>query len=128
MLTQNEKIEGGKQEEQKRISEELHDGVLGEMNGIRMILLGLNGKEDENSVALRAQAIEKLKNVQEEIRGISHALSDAAYQKFSNFIVSIEDLLQNTVGAAGLAFELEYDREADWDVSSVANRPLATTT
>ncbi|WP_221898787.1 ATP-binding protein [Robiginitalea sp. SC105] len=115
MLTQNEKIEEGKQEEQKRISEELHDGVLGEMNGIRMVLLGLNGKEDENSVALRAQAIEKLKNVQEEIRGISHALSHAAYQKFSNFIVSIEDLLQNTAGAANLEYDLEYDQEADWD-------------
>lgn len=115
MLTQNEKIEEGKQEEQKRISEELHDGVLGEMNGIRMVLLGLNGKEDEKSVSLRAQAIEKLKSVQEEIRGISHALSDAAYQKFSNFIVSIEDLLESTAGPAGLEHQLEYDREADWD-------------
>lgn len=115
MLTQNEKIEEGKQEEQKRISEELHDGVLGEMNGIRMVLLGLNGKEDEKSVSLRAQAIEKLKSVQEEIRGISHALSDAAYQKFSNFIVSIEDLLESTAGTAGLEHQLDFDREADWD-------------
>ena len=115
MLTQNEKIEEGKQEEQKRISEELHDGVLGEMNGIRMVLLGLNGKEDEKSVSLRAQAIEKLKSVQEEIRGISHALSDAAYQKFSNFIVSIEDLLESTAGPAGLEYQLDFDREADWD-------------
>ncbi len=115
MLTQNAKIEEGKQEEQKRISEELHDGVLGEMNGIRMVLLGLNGKSDDKSRSMRSQAIEKLKAVQEEIRGISHALSDAAYQKFHNFILSMEELLERTAGVAGLDYEFEYDRDAEWD-------------
>ncbi|MDG1573105.1 hypothetical protein OZ410_12315 [Robiginitalea sp. M366] len=115
MLSQNEKVEEGKHEVQKRISEDLHDGVLGEMNGIRMVLLGLNGKTDEKSVALRAQAIEKLKSIQEEIRGISHELSDAAYRKFHNFILSIEDLVTDYCDSAGLEHHLEYSKEVDWD-------------
>ncbi len=45
MMSQNQKVEESKKKNvQRRISEELHDGVLGQMNGIRMVLLGLNKK------------------------------------------------------------------------------------
>ena len=115
MLSQKQKVEEGKQSEQKRISEELHDGILGQMNGIRMILLGLNKKADDSAVALREQAIEKLKEVQEEIRSISHELNDASYQKFNNFMNSIDELLKNGCGAAGINYEFIYDHDLDWD-------------
>ncbi|MEY8022035.1 tetratricopeptide repeat protein [Muriicola sp. SD30] len=115
MLAQKQKLEEGKQTEQKRISEELHDGILGEMNGVRMILLGLNKKGDEAAVALREQAIEKLKEVQEEIRAISHELNDASYQKFNNFISSIEDLLKSSCQPAGIDYHFTYDQDLDWD-------------
>ena len=115
MLAQNQKLEEGKQSEQKRISEELHDGILGEMNGIRMVLLGLNKKVDTDAINMRGEAIEKLQGVQEEIRTISHELSDASYQKFHNFIISIEDLLKNICEAATLEYHFNYDEGLDWD-------------
>jgi len=115
MLSQKQKLEEGKQTEQKRISEELHDGILGEMNGVRMILLGLNKKGDQSAIALREQAIEKLKEVQEEIRTISHELNDASYQKFNNFMISMEDLLKSVCGPAELHYHFTYDEDMDWD-------------
>ncbi len=115
MLSTSQKVEEGKHNEQKRISEELHDGVLGQMNGVRMVLLGLNKKSDENSVAMRSEAIEKLQDVQEEIRTISHELSDAAYQKFHNFIVSIRDLVDSVSQASEIACEFTYDHDTEWD-------------
>ena len=115
LLSQNEKIEEGKSAVQKQISEELHDGVLGAMNGIRMVLLGLNGREDEASIKMRAEALEKLKNVQEEIRTISHQLSDAAYQQFHNFVISIEEMVREVCEPAGLKYHFEYDNDTDWD-------------
>lgn len=115
MLAQNQKLEEGKQSEQKRISEELHDGILGEMNGIRMVLLGLNKKSDEDAVSLRARAISKLQEVQEEIRTISHALSDAAYRKFHNFVISLQELVKTIGNAAGMQYEMTYDEDIDWD-------------
>jgi len=118
MLAQNQKLEEGKQSEQKRISEELHDGILGEMNGIRMMLLGLNKKIDDNAISMRGAAIEKLQGVQEEIRTISHQLNDASYQKFHNFIISIEDLLRNICDAANLEYHFKYDEGLDWDALS----------
>lgn len=118
MLTQKQKMEEGKQSEQKRISEELHDGVLGALNGIRMVLLGLNRKSDDGSVTMREEAIDKLKGVQEEIRAISHELNDAAYEKFNNFIVSIQDLVRETESSSGLSIQLHYDEDVDWDAVS----------
>ena len=115
MLAQKQKLEEGKHSEQKRISEELHDGVLGEMNGVRMILLGLNKKADEAAITMREQAIEKLKEVQEEIRTISHELNDASYQKFNNFMHSIQDLLKNVCEPAKLKSHLSFDQDMDWD-------------
>lgn len=115
MLAQNQKLEEGKQSEQKRISEELHDGILGEMNGVRMVLLGLNKKMDDAAVALRAQAISKLQEIQEEIRTISHELSAASYRKFHNFVISLQDLLKNIGDAAGIHHEMTYDEDIDWD-------------
>jgi signal transduction histidine kinase len=115
MLGQKQKVEEGKQSEQKRISEELHDGVLGEMNGVRMILLGLNKKADEAAIALREQAIEKLKQVQEEIRAISHELNDTSYKKLNNFMSSVEDLLKNICEPAGIKYQFTYDQDLDWD-------------
>ncbi|MCW5516567.1 tetratricopeptide repeat-containing sensor histidine kinase [Muriicola sp. Z0-33] len=115
MMAQNQKIEEGKKSEQKRISEELHDGVLGEMNGARMILMGLNQKTDENAIAMRSSAISKLQEVQEEIRTISHELSDAAYQKFHNFIISIQELLTSVGNSAALEHSFTYEEQIDWD-------------
>ena len=118
MLSQKQKMEEGKQSEQKRISEELHDGVLGAMNGIRMVLLGLNKKDDESAVNMRGEALEKLKEVQEEIRSISHELSDAAYNKFHNFINSINDLLKETNTSSGLEIAFNYNEDVEWDTLS----------
>ena len=115
MLSTSQKVEEGKHDEQKRISEELHDGVLGQMNGIRMVLLGLNKKTDDTSIGMRSEAIEKLQNVQEEIRTISHELSDAAYQKFHNFIISIKDLVQSVSQAAQIECDFTYDHDTAWD-------------
>ena len=115
MMKQNQRLEEGKQLEQKRISEELHDGILGQMNGVRMVLLGLNGKEDPDSIKLRGEAIEKLQGIQEEIRNISHALSDASIQKVNNFLTSVIELLKATSESSGIAYSLDYDKDFDWD-------------
>ncbi|MEN8797635.1 MAG: sensor histidine kinase [Flavobacteriaceae bacterium] len=115
MLTTSQKVEEGKHDEQKRISEELHDGVLGQMNGVRMVLLGLNKKSDDAAISMRSQAIEKLQEVQEEIRTISHELSDAAYQKFHNFMISIRELVENIRVASQIECEFTYDHDMEWD-------------
>ncbi|WP_072990778.1 tetratricopeptide repeat-containing sensor histidine kinase [Pseudozobellia thermophila] len=115
MLAQNQKVEEGKKLEQKRISEELHDGVLGRMLGARMVLTGLNKKQDEASELQRKKAIDALQDVEKEIRAISHELSHAAYQKINNFIRSIEDLLETVQVSGKFNYTFDYNKDFDWD-------------
>ena len=115
MLSQKQKIEETKKKEQKRISEELHDGVLGKMLGARMVLTGLNKRTNEEAVEERAIAISALKDVEGEVRAISHELSHAAYQNINNFITSIKDLLQSVGTANQIEHTFEYDESFDWD-------------
>lgn len=115
MLAQSENVEEGKKLEQKRVSEELHDGVLGKMLGARMVLLGLNKKIDQESVAERAKAIAIIQEIEGEVRSISHELSHAAYQKIHNFILTIKDLIETVKGSSQINFKFNYSEELDWD-------------
>lgn len=115
MLAQQGKIQEGKQLEQKRISEEIHDGILGEMLGIRLILSGLNEQHDEAAIAQRAELIDKLQELEEELRSISHELNDASYQKINNFIMAVDDLISNIGASAQLNAEFTHDKSLDWD-------------
>ncbi|MGB6150957.1 MAG: tetratricopeptide repeat protein [Pricia sp.] len=115
MLSQKQKEEEGKKSEQKRISEELHDGVLGKMMGARMVLTGLNQKKDPDAEIQRKKAIDALQDVEKEVRTISHELSHTAYQKINNFILSIQDLLKSVEQTAAINCTLVYDKEWEWD-------------
>lgn len=95
MLMQKQKVDEVKRLEQKRISEELHDGVLGKMLGARMILTGLNKRATDEAIQEKSKALGSLQEIENEIRSISHELSHSAYQKINNFTDSIETLLSN---------------------------------
>ena len=115
MLDQKHKVEEGKKLEQKRISQELHDGVLGKMLGARMVLTGLNQKTDPDAEIQRKKAIDALQDVEKEIRAISHELSHAAYLKINNFINSIETLLETVQTTGDFGYTFDYEKEFSWD-------------
>ncbi len=115
MLSQKEKFLEGKHEEQKRVSEELHDGILGQMLGIRLVLSGLNNRNGETSAKQRAEYLKKLQDVEEEVRTISHELNHAAYQKIHNFIYSVEDLLKTIESSSQVHCNLEFTTDLEWD-------------
>ncbi len=115
MLAQKQKVNEVKRMEQKRISEELHDGVLGKMLGARMVLTGLNKKTDSEAIKERSSAIAALKDVENEIRSISHELSHSAYTRIHNFVNSIEALLQSAKGNNNINTIFNFDENEDWD-------------
>lgn len=115
MLAQKQKVDEVKRLEQKRISEELHDGVLGKMLGARMVLTGLNKKADLVAINERSEAITALKQIENELRSISHELSHTAYQKINNFINSVDALLESTKEKTKINTIFNYDEDEDWD-------------
>ncbi|QWX85504.1 hypothetical protein H0I23_07660 [Cellulophaga sp. HaHaR_3_176] len=116
LMTQQEKLEEGKKIEQERISQELHDGVLNRMLGIRLVLIGLNKKTDPESIQQRGQLIKELADLSEEIRTVSHELNKASYQKFQNFIESIKALIETFKnGTENINYTFTFNDDTEWD-------------
>ena len=118
MLSQQGKLQEGKQLEQKRVSEEMHDGILGQMLGIRLILSGLNERIDEAAITQRAELILKLQELEEEIRTISHELNNSANKKIDNFIIAVEDIIKTARSSSKLKILFEFTEIFDWDSMS----------
>ena len=116
MLSQRAKLEEGKQMAEKSISEEIHDGILGEMLGIRLILSGLNNSTVEEDVQKRMELIEQLQGIEEELRSISHQLNESAYRKVNEFALALEELLENNCKPAKLEYRFMYPNDYNWDL------------
>ncbi|WP_286812606.1 MULTISPECIES: tetratricopeptide repeat-containing sensor histidine kinase [unclassified Maribacter] len=114
MLMQKQKVDEVKRLEQKRISEELHDGVLGKMLGARMILTGLNKRATDEAIQEKSKALGSLQEIENEIRAISHELSHSAYQKISNFTDSVETLLANNRNTK-IKTIFHFNEDENWD-------------
>lgn len=119
MLAQQDKIEEGRTKEKKRISEELHDGVLGKLFGTRLSLDSLNLVNTEEAIKNRGEYINELKNIETEIRKISHDLN-SDFISDSGFMDIISTLVDNQTKAYGLTFDFEENSLIDWD--SFANK------
>ncbi|MBJ2176313.1 tetratricopeptide repeat protein [Aureibaculum sp. A20] len=116
MLTQQNKIDEGKRNEKKRMSEELHDGVLGNLYGIKMNLAVLNAQNNSESVIKREAFIEGLSKVIDEIRNVSHELHANAIDANVGYVQLIEDLLSEKSLLHGYAFKLLADDTIKWTV------------
>ncbi|MFD0864059.1 tetratricopeptide repeat protein [Sungkyunkwania multivorans] len=114
MLAQHGKLEEGRLDEQRRISRELHDGVLSRLFGTRLNLDVLNPNNDENAINSRKKYIDELKNIEEEIRHVSHNLSSGLVEQ-SSFLDIIKDLLKSQEQINGYATHLDSDTKIDWE-------------
>ena len=94
MISQQNTIETGRIEEKKRVARELHDGVLGRMFGVRMNLDGLNGFQDELAVNQRTNYLSELKNIEQDIREISHDLNREKSELINNFVAIVDGLFE----------------------------------
>ena len=114
MLAQQDKIEEGRTHEKKRISEELHDGILGKLFGTRLSLDSLNLVKTEEAAKNRSHYIDQLKTIETEIRKISHDLN-SDFVSDSSFIDIIKALIETQTTAYNLEFEFSNDDAIDWE-------------
>ena len=117
MLSQNEGIEEARAIEKKRISEELHDGVLGRLFGTRLSLDSLNVSNTPEAVKTRSQYIEELKAIEQDIRKVSHELN-TDFVSGSGFIDIIKTFVETQTLAYSLKYKLDYDDSIVWEAVS----------
>ncbi|MFV5687565.1 ATP-binding protein [Flavobacterium sp. ZT3R25] len=94
MISQQSTIETNRIVEKKRVAQELHDGVLGRMFGVRMNLDGLNKFNDEIAVNQRNSYLSELKNIEQDIREISHDLNREKSELINNFVAIVNNLFE----------------------------------
>jgi len=121
MLSQQEKIEEARVIEKKHISQELHDGVLGRLFGTRLSLDSLNMSASEDAIKARGRYIDDLKNIENDIRKVSHELN-TDFVSGSGFLDIIKSLLETQTVAYNLNYEFEYDDTIVWEDVSNKNK------
>ena len=120
MISQQNTIERSRIEEKKRVARELHDGVLGRMFGVRMNLDGLNGYQDDTAVQERTNYLAELKNIEQDIREISHDLNREKSELINNFVAIIDKLFEEQKKTYKSKFIYFIDSDIKWELVSNA--------
>ncbi|XLS28235.1 sensor histidine kinase [Flavobacteriaceae bacterium M23B6Z8] len=118
MLSQQRKLEEGRQQEKKRISQELHDGVLSKLFGTRLNLDSLNLKNDEQTIQTRTKYIDELKSIEQEIRQISHDLNTEIYDSNLGYTEVISNLIASQAQLGNLEYKFQSDSQISWEAIS----------
>ena len=118
MLSQQDKVDEARSNEKKRISQELHDGILGRLFGTRLSLDSLNFSEGKDALLKRSNYISDLKTIEEDIRKISHDLN-TDFVSGSGFMDILSELIEKQSLAFQLKYEFNHEDDINWeDVSN----------
>ncbi|TVZ57955.1 signal transduction histidine kinase [Flavobacteriaceae bacterium MAR_2010_105] len=114
MLSQQDKVEEARTNEKRRISQELHDGILGRLFGTRLSLDSFNFSEGPEAIKTRSNYISELKIIEEDIRKISHDLNTDFVSR-SGFMDILEELIEKQTQAYQLKYTFNSDDSIVWE-------------
>lgn len=117
MISQQNTIEANRVQEKKRVAQELHDGVLGRMFGVRMNLEGLNQFNDDLAVSQRHDYLAELKNIEQDIREISHDLNREKSELINNFVAIVDNLFEEQRKTFPSKLISTIDSNIKWDLA-----------
>ncbi len=112
---QQEKVEEGRKLEKRRISQELHDGVMGKLSGIRLNLFVLNKRSDPETISKCLGHIDKIQEVEKEIRSIAYDLENDLFGEDRSFSALLRTLVQSAKEVSTTQFHLDLDAAIQWD-------------
>jgi signal transduction histidine kinase len=116
LINQQNTIEINSIEEKKRVAQELHDGVLGRMFGVRINLDSLNKIKDDSGIEKRLNYLIELKNIEQDIREISHNLNREKSELINNFVAIVTNLFEEQKKTYKSTFTFNIDTNIKWDL------------
>lgn len=120
MISQQNDIELTRIKEKKRVAQELHDGVLGRMFGIRISLDSLDKIDEAEAAHKRRKYLTELKNIEEDIREISHDLNKEKSELINNFVLILNKLFENQQNTYNSKLVTSLDPQIKWELVSNA--------
>ena len=118
MISQQNEIELTRIKEKKKVAQELHDGVLGRMFGIRISLDSLDKIDESEAISKRKKYLDELKNVEQDIREISHDLNREKSELINNFVSILNKLFEDQRNTYSSKLITVFDPEIKWDLIS----------
>ena len=115
MLFQQNKIEEGRVNEKIRIAQELHDGILGRLFGARLNLDSLNKRQDDAAIDSRNLYLIELKNIEQDIREISHDLNREKSAVNNNFVGIVNNLIEQQENLSEAKVTFLIDMQIEWE-------------
>ncbi|MCF6131298.1 tetratricopeptide repeat-containing sensor histidine kinase [Flavobacterium wongokense] len=115
MMSQQSIIDESRNKEKKRLAQDLHDGVLGRMFGLRLNLDSLNSSTDADSMQKRLELLNELKTIEQDIREISHDLNREKMVLINNFVSIVHNLLEEQKSLHEANVEYHIETKIDWD-------------
>jgi len=96
--------------------------VLGRMFGVRMNLDSLNKIFDESASRQRISYLIELKNIEQDIREISHDLSREKSELINNFVAIVDDLFEDQKKTFKSKLVSSIDASIKWEAINNANK------
>lgn len=115
MLNQQKTTEQAVEEEKKRMAQDLHDGVLGRLFGIRLSLNTLNQSDTDEARKQRLKCIEELQEIEQDVREVSHELNREKAALINNFLKIVTNLL-DTYDEKQFSVDRFFNPEINWDL------------
>jgi signal transduction histidine kinase len=116
MIAQQNSVDNIRVIEKQRIAQDLHDGVLGRMFGVRMNLESLYISSDEDESHQIVSYLSELKNIEQDIREISHDLSREKSELINNFVAIVDNLLEDQKKSFSSNLDSFIDSTIKWDL------------
>ena len=118
MILQQNDIEQTRIKEKKKVAQDLHDGVLGRMFGIRISLDSLDKVDETEAAPKRKKYLEELKKIEEDIREISHDLNREKSELINNFIAILNKLFEDQRNTYDSELITSFDSNIKWELVS----------
>lgn len=118
MLTQQDNMEEARQAEKRRIAQELHDGIMNRLISTRLKLFVLSKKNDEETIAHCLKYIEEIREIENEIRQLSHDLNQESFIERDNFGRLLNELTWFQNKTSQTKYRLEMDNRVNWNLLS----------
>jgi signal transduction histidine kinase len=116
IISHQNQLEEGRELEKRRISKELHDGVLGRLFGLRLNLDGLNNIDDDEAKQQRLDYLNELQLIEQDLRDISHELNRENLVLINNFVAIINNLLEQQAKINPAKVKSIIAVDIDWDL------------
>lgn len=114
MISNQQKMEEGKLIEKQRISRDLHDGIIGKLSSIRMNLYEIKYTQTPESIKKHLAYIAEMKNIEEEIRNLTHDLNTTVFSGSDDFETMIKALFTELNNNPKTKINIEIDPRIDW--------------